>query len=296
MAAASKLSIRFQTKSISLPCRSHPIAFEIEELLNKIKTTAAEAASADTICSGLSQLSRLYKCMDELLTSSTTKAFMSREQNKNWVDGFVDESVKLLDICGSTSDMLSEVKGHNRELVSALRRRKQGGLTFQNSMEKYNCFTRKMKKVIKRLIGSLKQVNNGDPMVVDSHNHHQLAAVISAVIGVSEMTILVFESLLMFFCVPVSKPNRWSLVVSTLMHKVTVACEYQHENGIGNEFERSGAALRVLCKFGFSRNVQIVECSLERLGAQIENMEGGLECIFRCLVQTRVSLLNIISQ
>lgn len=296
MAGASKLSIRFQTKSISLPCRSHPIiTFEIEELLSKIKTTAAEASSADTICSGLSQLSRLYKCVDELLTSSTTKALMSREQNKNWVDGFVDESVKLLDICGSISDMLSEVKGHNRELVSALRRRKQGELTFQNSMEKYNCFTRKMKKVIKRLIGSLKQVDP-NPMVVDSHNHHQLPAVISAVIGVSEMTILVFESLLMFFCVPVSKPNRWSLVVSKLMHKGTVACEYQHENGIGNEFERTGAALRVLCKYGFSRNVEIAQCSLERLGAQIENMEGGLECIVRCLVQTRVSLLNIISQ
>ncbi|KAF5798605.1 hypothetical protein HanRHA438_Chr07g0305051 [Helianthus annuus] len=303
MASTSKLSIKCQTKSISLPCRSHPISFGIEELLNKIKTTAVEAASADTICSELSQLSRLYKCMDDLLTSSTTQVLMSREQNKNWVDELVDESVRFLDICGSISDMLSEIKGHNRELLSALRRRK-GEMSFENCMEKYNCFRKKMKKDVKMLIGSLKQVDNmingggGGSVVVDSDNH-QLVAVIRTVIGVSEVTILVFESLLMFFCVPVSKTHRWSLVVSKFLHKGIVACEDQQENGIGNEFERMDAALTRLCKYGVSsemRNVQIAQCRLDRLGAQIECMEGGLDSIFRCLVRTRVSLLNIISQ
>ncbi|MFS7954950.1 hypothetical protein Hanom_Chr07g00636691 [Helianthus anomalus] len=304
MASTSKLTIKCQTKSISLPCRSHPISFEIEELLNKIKTTAAEAASADAICSGLSQLSRLYKCMDDLLTSSTTQVLMSREQNKNWVDELVDESVRFLDICGSIRDMLSEIQGHNRELLCALRRRK-GEMSSENCMEKYNCFRKKMKKDVKMLIGSLKQVDNminggggGGSVVVDSDNH-QLMAVIRAVIGVSEVTILVLESLLMFFCVPVSKTNRWSLVVSKFLHKGIVACEYQQENGSGNEFQRIDAALTRLCKYGVSsemRNVQIAQCRLDRFGAQIESMEGGLDSIFRCLVRTRVSLLNIISQ
>ncbi|KAI3808365.1 hypothetical protein L1987_24314 [Smallanthus sonchifolius] len=297
MAGASKSRIRCQTKSISLPCRSHPITSRIEELLNKIKATAEEAASADGICSALSQLTRLY---DDLLTSSTTQVLMSCEQNKKWVDEFIDDSVKYLDICGRIGDMLSDIKGQNRELLCALRRRK-GELICENSIKKYNCFRKRMKKDVRGLVGSLKQVDNmingGGSVVVDSDDH-QLAAVIKAVIGVSEMTNLVFESLLMFFCVPVSKANRWSLVVSKLMHKGIVTCEDQQENGIGNEFERIDAALRQLCKYGVSSemgNVQIAQCSLERLGAQIESMEGGLECIFRCLVRTRVSFLNIIS-
>ncbi|KAJ0770906.1 hypothetical protein HanPI659440_Chr07g0262991 [Helianthus annuus] len=303
MVPTSNLSIR-SIKSISLPGRSHPLTLEIDELLNKIKTTAAEAVSAGAICSGLSQLSRLYKCMDDLLTSSTTQVMMSCEQNKKWVDEFVDESVKFLDVCGGISDMISEIKGHYKDLLCSLRRRK-GELSVENSIMKYNCFRKKMKKDIKRLTGSLKQIDiiinggGGGSMVVKSESdNHQLAAVIKAVIGVSEVTVLVFESLLMFICAPVSKPKKWSLGVSKLMHQGSVACEDQQENGDANEFERTDAALRILHKNGFSsgmRNVQIVHCWLERFGAQIESMEGGLECIFRCLVQTRVSLLNIIS-
>ncbi|KAM0067770.1 hypothetical protein Hdeb2414_s0002g00065231 [Helianthus debilis subsp. tardiflorus] len=189
MVATSNLSIR-STKSISLPGRSHPITLEIDELLNKIKTTGAEAVSAGAICSGLSQLSRLYKCMDDLLTSSNTQVMMSCEQNKKWVDEFVDESVKFLDVCGGISDMMSEIKGHYKDLLCSLRRRK-GELSVENSIMKYSCFRKKMKKDIKRLTGSLKQVDNinngGGSMVVKSESdNHQLAAVIKAVIGVSE--------------------------------------------------------------------------------------------------------------
>ncbi|KAJ0723657.1 hypothetical protein HanOQP8_Chr08g0300941 [Helianthus annuus] len=109
--------------------------------------------------------------------------------------------------------MLSEIKGHSRDLVCALGRRTGDHLIIENIM-KYNCFRKKLKKHVKGLITSLKQVDNlsavGGSVVVDSNNH-QLAAVIRAVIGVSEMTILVFKSLLMFFSASVSKPNRWSI-------------------------------------------------------------------------------------
>nr|GEY01220.1 hypothetical protein [Tanacetum cinerariifolium] len=250
MAAASKFSIKSQTKSISLPCRSHPTTFQIEELLNKIKTTSSEAVSADAICSSLSQMTTLYKCMDNLLTSSTTQILMSSEQNKKWVDELVDESVKFLDICGNVRDMLSEIKDHNRDLYSALRRRK-GDSNIVNSVTKYNCFRKKMKKNVKGLVANLKQVDNmvtGFGSVVVESDNHQLAAMIRAVVGVSEVTIMVLESLLTFFCVPVSKPNRWSVVVSKLTHKSRVACEEQPEQGVVNELESIDAALNVLCQ------------------------------------------------
>ncbi|GJW72608.1 BPS1, chloroplastic-like protein [Tanacetum coccineum] len=301
MAAASKFSIKSQTKSISLPCRSHPTIFRIEELLKKIKTTSSEAVYADAICSSLSQMTTLYKCMDNLLTSSTIQILTSSEQNKKWVDELVDESVKFLDIGGNVRDMLSEIKDHNRDLYSALRRRK-GDSNIVNSVMKYNCFRKKMKKNVKGLVANLKQVDNmvtGFGSVVVESDNHQLAAMIRAVVGVSKVTIMVLESLLTFFCVPVSKPNRWSVVVSKLTHKGRVACEELPEQGVVNEFESIDAALNVLCKHNSScdpKNVHIAQCRLETLEAEIESIESGLESVFRCLVQTRVSLLNIISQ
>ncbi|MFS7996281.1 hypothetical protein Hanom_Chr12g01128131 [Helianthus anomalus] len=113
----------------------------------------------------------------------------SHEQNKKRVNELVDESVKFLDICGSISEMLSEIKGHSRDLVCALGRRMGDHLIIENNIMKYNCFRKKLKKHVKGLITSLKQVDNlsagGGSVVVDSNNH-QLAAVIRA-------------------------PNRWSI-------------------------------------------------------------------------------------
>ncbi|KAL4577750.1 hypothetical protein LXL04_013863 [Taraxacum kok-saghyz] len=293
MAAASRSSIKCPTKSISFPSRSHPTTLQIEEMLNNIKVMPV--ASIDTIYNGLSQLTGLYECMGDLLSSSSTHILMSRQQNKKWVDEVMEESVMLLDVCGGISDMLSEIKDHSRDLLCALRKRK-GDLSIQNSIAKYNCFRKKMKKDVKKLVGSLKQIRGG-AVVVDSDDH-QLAAVTRAVTGVVDMTISVFSSFLKFLSVPILKPNnRWSIVVSKLMHKgMQVACETQQEHGILNELEGVDAALQRLCKFGSlceGRNVEGAQCRLEKLGGQIEKMDCGFECVFRCLIRTRASLLNI---
>ncbi|KAK1440534.1 hypothetical protein QVD17_06362 [Tagetes erecta] len=115
-----------------------------------------------------------------------------------------------------------------------------------------------MRKNVRGLSSSLKQCDNfsgGGSLVLVDSGDHRLAAVIPAFIGVSEMTVLVFESLLMFFSGSVSKPNRWSIVVSKIMHK---------ESGSVNEFESIDTALRMLCKYGFSSemgNVEIARCN-----------------------------------
>ncbi|KAM0003912.1 hypothetical protein Hdeb2414_s0262g00851311 [Helianthus debilis subsp. tardiflorus] len=303
MVVSSKFSSKGQVKSISLPSRSHPTTVRIEQELNAAKTAAAVAASkpsVDNICSGLLCLAELYKCMDDLLNMSATRGLVTGEQNKKWVEELVEESVSLLDVCCSVRDMVAQMKAHVRDVQSVLRRRKSE-LSNEKSVINYNCFRKKMKKDVKLLVGSLKQVDNmmtsGGSAVVDSNNHH-LAAVMKAVIGVSETTVSVFESLLLLLSLPNSKPNRWSIVVSKLMHKGIVACEDQQENGIGNEFESVDDALQSLCKNGPStqlEKMQIAKCRLEMLESQLECMEIRLECVFRRLIGSRATLLNIIS-
>ncbi|KAL8194092.1 hypothetical protein R6Q57_026334 [Mikania cordata] len=301
---SSKSSTKGQVKSISLPCRTHPTTVRIEQELNTAKIAAAVAASkpsAETICSGLSQLAELYKCLDDLLNLSATRVLVSGDQNTKWVEELVEESVNLLDVCGSIRDMVTQYKEHAKDLQCVLRRRKSD-LGSEKSVIGYNCFRKKMKKDAKLLVGSLKQVDNmiasGGTVVVGSDNH-QLAAVTKAVIGVSETTVSVFESLLLFFSTPVSKPNRWSIVVSKLMHKGIVACEDQQEHAIVNEFESVvDELLQMLCKNGSStqqEKMQIAKCRLETLETQLECMETGLECMFRQLIRTRATLLNIMS-
>ncbi|KAI3794313.1 hypothetical protein L1987_36942 [Smallanthus sonchifolius] len=299
---SSKFSNKGQVKSISLPCRSHPTTVRIEQELNTAKTAAVVAASkpsAENICCGLSHLAEVYKCMDDLLNMSATRVLISGDQNKKWVEGLVEESVSLLDVCCSIRDMVTQVKEFVRDLQCVLRRRKvrKCELSNEKSVINYNCFRKKMKKDVRLLVGSLKQVDNTITGGGGSDNQ-QLAAVMKAVIGVSETTVSVFESLLWFFSRPVSKPNRWSIVVLKLMHKGIVASEDQPEHGIVNEFESLDDALQSLCKNGSSTQVekiQVAKCRLEIVETQLECLETKLECMFRRLIGTRATLLNIIS-
>ncbi|KAK9062074.1 hypothetical protein SSX86_019259 [Deinandra increscens subsp. villosa] len=297
-----QFSTKSQVKSISLPCRSHPATLRIEQELNAAKTAASVAASnpsAETICSGLSQLAELHKCMEDLLNLSATRVLISGEQNRKWVEELIEESVNFLDVIGAVKDMVAQIKEHVRDLQCVVRRRK-GELSGEKSVISYNCFRKKMKKDVKLLVGSLKQVDNMITgwVVVDSNNH-QLGAVMKAVIGVSETTVSFFESLLFFLSMPISKTSRWSVVVSKLIHKGIVACEDQQEWAISNEFESVDDALQTLCKNGSStesEKMQIAKCRLEKLETVAECMEARLECLFRRLIGTRASMLNIISE
>ncbi|MFS8016692.1 hypothetical protein Hanom_Chr15g01371541 [Helianthus anomalus] len=74
--------------------------------------------------------------------------------------------------------------------------------------------------------------------------------------------------LLSHFCVLISKQKstpKWS-IVSKFFQKGPVGCKDQHR-------------IRV-----------------EALDSSTEDIENGLECMFRMLIRTRASLLNIVSQ
>jgi hypothetical protein len=148
-----------------------------------------------------------------------------------------------------------------------------------------------MKKDAKKLIASLKQMDNklGASSLLDQDQH--LSAVIRVIREVNVINCSIFQSLLMFLSKS-SKPNqsRWSLV-SKLMHKGVIACEEKQENV--NEIETVDAALSEVSD---SEKVKIAQKRLEALEMSIDDLENCLERLSRPLIKSRASLLNIISQ
>nr|GMC57468.1 uncharacterized protein LOC109167639 [Ipomoea batatas]GMC59825.1 uncharacterized protein LOC109167639 [Ipomoea batatas] len=255
-------------RSISFPSRSHPSIHKVEEELNKLKTLQVSAApEAATISSGLLGLEQLYKCMDDLLNLPQTLQAFSQNQNQKWVDGLLEKSVKLLDICGLARDCISELKEHLRDLQSSLRRRK-GDSSAEASITRYTSFVKKMNKDAKKSIAAIKKIDDEIEGSTPFDVHRDISAVIKALREASAVSTSIFQSVLLFLSVPVSKPkpSRWSLV-SKLVQSGRVACEYQHNN----------------------------TCNLETLEAQLEDIENKMESIFRCLIKSRSYLLNIIS-
>ncbi|XP_030468953.2 uncharacterized protein LOC115687494 [Syzygium oleosum] len=194
--------------------------------------------------------------------------------------------------------MLMLIKEHVQVLQSVLRRRK-GDSSIEAVVSNYADFRKRMRKDAKRLMQVMVMSSLGaSTLLVDDHQLSSLVRVLSEVDAVSTS---IFRSMLSFLAMPVprSKQSKWSLI-SRLVHKGAVACEDTKQED-ANEFECVDALLFALCKHGAndgvdSEKLQSTQHQLGALEMSIGGIENALEGLYRRLIRTRASPLNIISQ
>ncbi|XP_027362255.1 uncharacterized protein LOC113869925 [Abrus precatorius] len=287
---------KFHVRSNSFPCGSHPSTVRVEEELTKLKTWEATSTSTSkSISTGLSLLEDLYICMEDLLNVASTQKVISHHQGEKCVEELLDGSVRILDICGITRDVMLQIKENVQALHSSLRRRK-GDSSTERSVAEYNLFSKKMKKNAKKLITSLKQMDSKFGVSPLLNQDQQLASLVKVLKEVIVINMAIFQSLLAFLAVPPSKSKatKWSLVTK-LMHKGVTSCEENQESF--NEVQSVEASLSTLLSEGTNvAKIQVAHERLEALENAIESIENGLESLFRLIVKMRANLLNIMTQ
>ncbi|KAI3855209.1 hypothetical protein MKX03_026067 [Papaver bracteatum] len=186
--------------------------------------------------------------------------FLSTEDEK-CLNAVLDRSVMLLDVCGTIKDVSSQMKQSAQDLQSSIRRQ-------SNEIDAYMTSRKKVSKVIQKCLSDLKKnTNKNNDLVTD-------------VLTEVEATMLaVFESILSFL----SAPKQRSLV-----SKLTAKSATQQ---VVNEVTKVDFALKY--KVIEAKEVQK---SLSALEMNLQELEDGLESVFRCLIKNRVSLLNILNQ
>ncbi|GAU29847.1 hypothetical protein TSUD_223930 [Trifolium subterraneum] len=281
---------KYHVRSNSFPSESHPNSTRVEQELNKIKTWEATSTS-DSIITGLTYLDDLYISLEDLLNITSTQKAISHNQGEKFVEELMDGSVKILDICGITRDTMLQIKENVQSLHSSLRRRK-GDSSIETSVAEYKFFTKKMKKNVTKLIASLKHMESKFGASSLLNQNLEVVAVIRVLREVIVMNISIFQSILTFLVgSSKSKATKW-LKVAKLTHKRVAACE---ENF--NELECVEASLRTLLSEGSNvAKMQATHEKCEALENAVEMIENGLESVFRRLVKTRVTLLNIMTQ
>lgn len=260
-------------RSISMPSRDHPVIFEVQEQLQKLKSFVGESyLTPQIICEGLQALACLHECIDELLQLCSSSQLFSNSRQNRWVEIELDISIRLLDLLGTTRDCMISAKEFIRDLEMAHRRGEE--TVCQSKLHSPICSDRKAKQDIKNCIRLLKQM---DDRFVLCCEHNYLCHVIKTWKEAREITLSILQSIFNFLTLqsPRTKTGRWSLI-SKALHKRKVACDDE--------------------KHGHTEANHGVLQKLESQTLQnVEDIEAGLECLFRRLIQNRVTLLNILS-
>ncbi|KAG4153637.1 hypothetical protein ERO13_D03G004100v2 [Gossypium hirsutum] len=298
-AFSTKLAKKHGLRSVSFPASSHPSTLRLEEELNKRGSRhGASSSNGETLCTGLFGLAELYICIEDLLNLPLTQQALAQHHNEQWQNALLDCSLKQLDLCSNTKDAVSSMKQSVRELQSALRRSKAGEQSIETNINSYITTRKIMKKEIANSLASLKRMDNIFGDFPQLEQHHHLAAVISLLREAIVITASVFHALLSFLSPSSLKPksSKWSLV-SKLVQKGSTTCKDERKM---NELDRTDIAVSNILLQSSKEDseetkIESAMVNLESLDSIFENLEDGLECLFRSLLHTRVSFLNILS-
>ncbi|CAL1398180.1 unnamed protein product [Linum trigynum] len=264
-------------RSNSLPSRPHPLVSEVEDNISRLRSSQSASSSSSSVSNKLNSLQDLQDCVEKLLALPLNQQTLV--QDEKFLNQMLDGSLRLLDFCNTTKDALSLMKESVFELQSVLRRRVQGGLHL-NDVKQYITCRKTVKKAIQKAMKNLKAVE------CSSNESPEIVAVLR---DVEAITRDVFESLVSFISQQ-RRPSGWSLV-SKLMYRSTVTSEQEEEKKT-NEFALVDASLEAI--LGSKTNkYEKVQSELKDLEMCIEDLEEGTECLYRRMIKTRVTLLNI---
>ncbi|KAF4366543.1 hypothetical protein CsatB_008004 [Cannabis sativa] len=255
----------------------------VEEQLSRLTTSSeATTTTSSSLCNRLSDLKDLHESFNFLLQFQlqTIQALKTKKTLEQVLDG----SLGLLDSCSTTRDILSMIKQTLQDLQSSLRRKR--GFDSSGLENEVNLYMLSKKKLLAKMITKcLKNV-----MMTKAYyknNCHDLFSL------VEEATCEVFRSLLAFISPPKTRSLSSRSLALKLFRSRKVACEgYIY----ATQLEKIDATLMILK--ANNKDIKIVQVKqvlkeLESLESTIQELDNNLECIFRCLLKTRVSLLNL---
>ncbi|KAL1554492.1 hypothetical protein AAHA92_15061 [Salvia divinorum] len=217
--------------------------------------------SSEATCSSLSSCNGRINGLRNLYESIDDMLLLSHIQ-QTVSEECVDDFIRLLDACSSVRDLFSLAKQDVRDLLSAVRRKDAHGINA------YLASRKKSKKMIRRSLKNLRRCASAT-----SENASMLKVAES-------VSISMLESLLSYVLGTKVHENKRSLL-SKLMHSKTLSSDE-------NEFNKLDSFLQL------NQENELVN-HLNEMDSDIQVVEEDLESIFRQLIKTRVSLLNILN-
>lgn len=213
----------------------------------------------------------LHKSANDLLHSPEIQQVLVHKKQEKWLHEVSEASLRMLDVCSISKDVLLLVKEHLLDLQFTLRKVTVGEPNVDTKIAAYNHYRKKLKKETLKCLRSLKEMRNKAMISDMSHIDHNHMVVVEVLREVRDITISIVESLLSLISIP------W----------------VDQKGSFGSKLLRSSG--QNLYDFCDETALHSANKRLEAMEIAIEDLEVELECMFRRLIPTRVSLLNILT-
>ncbi|KAJ3691307.1 hypothetical protein LUZ61_020471 [Rhynchospora tenuis] len=248
----------YHVRSVSLPCRSHPIISGVEEQIQAIRTWATNPEqSLEWIEAGLAQIEMLHIALEDFLQLPQTQETLRQATS---LDRLLDDLLQQIDTYDSFVSTIIDLSQCNSEVQSAVRR--QDGAQMVSSLRSQ----RQVEKEITRLTSVLKGLTKCRhfALVSDTKVLEIAGIVMDAIRATSFASVALFT------------------VIRALSSKVTTSLKLSKKLTV-NSFAKKTATEEEINALGrlqeFEECIRSIECCSER--------------VFRSLICIRVSLLNI---
>ncbi|CAE6157354.1 unnamed protein product [Arabidopsis arenosa] len=316
-----RLHKAYKARCVSLPVRSHPSVRRIQEVVSKVRALGSSSLDSRTMVrDGLSGLTELYRCLSEDLFKSSSETQQALLNGDGLMEELLEVSLKYLEVCGGAKDAASRIKKIVVELQSALRRSKKGGeFSLESDVDAYVASRKDIKQEIKKYMVMSKETDASLESVWCDGDDQEMSALVRVMQETSVMTCFVLRSVFSFLSSPKGLKTKnhhhhkgWGIV----MKLVKKGMDHHHQEKRDHEMGFSCLVLEAMeSELGklvvmttredqeeekkISEEVsEKVQCTLVRsegVEAAMEELEEGLEGLFKVMIQARVSLLNILS-
>ncbi|KAG4967059.1 hypothetical protein JHK87_032710 [Glycine soja] len=275
----------FHARSNSMPSRPHPLILQCNEHLDRLRSSNEASSSSSSLNHKLGGLQDLHECVEKLFQLSISQEALNHECQENQVDELLNGSLRLLDVCTAAKDSLLHTKECMRELQSVMRRRKGGEVELKAEIKKFLTSRKVVKKAISKALANLKGTSK-NCNISSANNDNQL---ISLLENVEVVTLSTFQALLQLISgATQSKSSSWSLVSKK------VSCSQLADE---SEFAQLDDALQsnMFAQTSKFENMNKLQNQLKKVESLVQDLEEGLEFLFRRLIKSRVALLNILN-
>ncbi|XP_073021622.1 uncharacterized protein [Primulina eburnea] len=282
----------FHSRSNSLPSECSPLMNEIRDRLCQLKGSEATSTTGKSMCSNLAGLVGLHEALNNLIQTPSFQQALSHDQCGNWIDEILEGSLVLVDLSGFSRDVVSLSKESIQDLKSSIRRNRGQSTATSDDISSYVASRKKIYKMVgKKCIKNSKKFNQNSTILTKQDVDLKTMVIVFKEIEAISSSVL--NSVLLFLSglKARSKHRSWSLLskftqTSRKYSEADQECSYNDLFNVHFYEPMKGMD---------NATVQNILKKLKGSEMTIHELEEGLEALFRSLLKSRVSLLNVLS-